>query len=159
MPSASSCTLRPEPVDHAEYRASLFGLGEHDLGRIRRRAEDPADLRHRLYRVQHVDWIEPVTEDDDEAVTRAERERVAARELLEPGVGAGPADQAFPRRFAEGQAEPDTGHGGDQSLMDVLDRLDEVRLAEDEVRSLRLVDLYGNELHIDHLRARQTWRD
>ena len=57
------------------------------------------------------------------------------------GVGAGAADQAFAGRLAEGQAELDARHGGDQGLVDVLDRLDEMGLAQDEVRSLRLVDL------------------
>jgi hypothetical protein len=63
-------------------------------------------------------------------------------------VGAGPADQAFAGRLAEGQPELDARHGGDQRLVDVLDRLDEVRLAQDEVGVVGLLDLHGLELHV-----------
>jgi hypothetical protein len=60
-------------------------------------------------------------------------------------IGARPADQAFARRFAEGQAELDAGHGVDQRFMDILNRLDEMRLAEDEVNGFRLLDLNCGE--------------
>jgi len=43
-------------------------------------------------------------------------------------IGAGPAHEAFLRRFAKGQAEFDARHGPDQGFMYVLDRLDEVLL-------------------------------
>lgn len=43
--------------------------------------------------------------------------------------------------------ELDPRHGGDQRLVDVLDRLDKVRLAEDEVGVVGLLDLDRDELH------------
>jgi hypothetical protein len=53
----------------------------------------------------------------------------------------------LPERLAKGQTELDAGYGSDQDFVDVLDRLDEVRLAQDEVRVVRLVDLDCVELH------------
>jgi hypothetical protein len=43
---------------------------------------------------------------------------------------------------------PHARHGPDQRLVDVLNRLDEVRLAQDEVGVIGLLNLHGDELHV-----------
>ena len=42
------------------------------------------------------------------------------------------------------------------ALVHVLDRLDEMRLAEDEVRVVGLLDLYGDELHVAPFQAKTS---
>lgn len=68
------------------------------------RNESRAALQH-LDRVQHVDGIETIAQEDDEAMTRAERDRIPARQFLKGAVGTGPADQALARCLAEGEPE------------------------------------------------------
>jgi hypothetical protein len=53
------------------------------------------------------------------------------------------------QRLLVGKLVNATDH--DQRLVVVLDRLDEVRLAEDEVGIVGLLDLYHLELHVDFL--------
>jgi hypothetical protein len=73
-------------------------------------------------------------------VAGADRLRGGDRHRRERLVGPLAADETRPRGLAEGEAELDAGDGGDERLVEVLDRLDEVRLAEDEVHVGRLVD-------------------
>ena len=61
------------------------------------------------------------------------------------GVGAAPADEALAGCLGKGHAELDAGYRADQSFMEVLHRLDEMSLAEDEVDRLRLLDLDCDE--------------
>src|SRR5215472_893113 len=74
---------------------------------------------------------------------------VLLRQFRHGGVGAGPAHQALAGRLAEGQPEFDARYCTDQRLVDVLDRLEEVRLTQDEVRVVGLLDLDRGELHVD----------
>jgi len=62
-----------------------------------------------------------------------ERQRILSRELLEAGVSAGPAHQTLARRFAECEPEADSRNCRHQHLVNVLDGLDEVSLAQNEV--------------------------
>ena len=62
-------------------------------------------------------------------------------------VVAGPAHQGGPARLAERDAEFHLGHRLHDRLVQVFDRLDEVRLAEDEVDVGRLVDRDGGQFH------------
>ena len=78
--------------------------------------------------------------------------RALARELNHCGISARAPHQAFARGLAEGEPKLDPRHGADQSLVDVLDGLDEVGLSEDEIRRVRLVDPDRGELH-GHLPA------
>ena len=61
-------------------------------------------------------------------------------EPIMASIRAGPADQALARRFAERQPELDAWHGADQRLVKILDRLDEMALAQDEIDVVRLLD-------------------
>ncbi len=70
----------------------------------------------------------------------ADRLHVMHRELRQVGVCSAPADQAWPGRFAERQAEADAWHTTHQGLVQVIHRLDDVRLTEDQVDVLGLVD-------------------
>ncbi|MNP41067.1 hypothetical protein D3C76_1347480 [compost metagenome] len=74
------------------------------------------------------------------------------------GIGAGPSHQTFSRGLAKGHAKTDTRHGIDQCFVDILDRLDEVRLTQDEVRIFRLFDFQRDELHFKRLLSRCCWQ-
>ncbi|KEH15128.1 cystathionine beta-synthase, partial [Medicago truncatula] len=137
---------RRKAVDDTGDPASLRAFRDDHVGRVRGRAVDPADLRHGLDRIEHVDRIETVAEEHDERVTGADRKGVAAREFDEFRIGAGTAHETLARCLAECEPETNARHGADQRLVDVLDGLDEMRLAEDEVHGLGFVDGDGFEL-------------
>jgi hypothetical protein len=58
-----------------------------------------------------------------------------------------PDERTRAGRLAEGDAELHVRGDGDDGLVEVLDRLDEMGLAEDEVHVLRLVDGDGLDVH------------
>jgi hypothetical protein len=64
--------------------------------------------------------------------------RILARQVDHVGIGPGPTYQAFAGSFAKGQTEFDAGHGGNQNLMEVLGRHNEMCLPEDKVGRVRL---------------------
>ena len=68
-------------------------------------------------------------------------------ELLERRIRAGVSNQAWPRRLAEGQPELDSRNRLHQSLVNILDRLDEVRLADDHVGVRWFRDFDNTQLH------------
>src|SRR5262245_58724173 len=90
-------------------------------------------------------------EKGDEAVPGADCARVLLRQLDHRGVGARASHQAFAGGFAESDAEPDSRHRADQSFLDVLDGFEEMRLTEDKIRRVWLVDFDRSELHVDLL--------
>jgi hypothetical protein len=139
-------------VDDTQDASPLLRFREHDFSRIGRCTIDVTNLRDHLDGVQHVDGIETITQEDDEAMTCAERECIFARQFLEGVIGTGPADQALARCLAEGEPKSDSRYCGHQCFMDVLDRFDEMSLAENEIRRVGFVDLHGDELHVEHLR-------
>jgi hypothetical protein len=57
-------------------------------------------------------------------------------------------------RLAEGEAELDSRDRGDERLVEVLDGLDEVRLPEDQVQLIRLLDRDQLRLHLTLLGRR-----
>src|SRR5262249_3965679 len=57
------------------------------------------------------------------------------------------------RGLAEGQAEPYAGHRTNQRLVQVLDRLDEVALPQDQVELLGLLEWYDLQFHGSSSRA------
>jgi len=63
-------------------------------------------------------------------------------------VRARDADEALVRGLAEGQAELGEGHGAHHGLVHVLHGLDEMRLAEDEVQGIGVLDGDGLQFHI-----------
>ena len=68
-------------------------------------------FRHHLQRVQDVERVETVAQEEDEAVTGSNGSSVLLRQFDHVRVGAGPTDKAFARAFAEGQPELDVrGH-------------------------------------------------
>ncbi len=77
----------------------------------------------------------------------ADRFRVVPGQFDHGRVGARPSHQALARCLAEGQAELDARHGPHQGFVEILDGLDEVRLPEDEIDRLGLVDFDCRELH------------
>lgn len=62
-------------------------------------------------------------------------------------VRARPSDEALAGCLAECQPELDAGDGSEECLVVVFDALDEVRLSEEEVDVVRLLDLEGLDFH------------
>jgi hypothetical protein len=77
--SASFHSQSTKAVDHTQDAPALLRFGEHDFRRTGRRTKDATHLCDHLDRVQHVDGIEAIAQEDDEAMTGAERERISAR--------------------------------------------------------------------------------
>ncbi len=69
-----------------------------------------------------------------------EGERVPLGELHELGIRSREAHEGRARRLAEPKPELRPRHGGHQRLVEVLHRLDEVGLPEDQVHVIRLLD-------------------
>lgn len=88
-----------------------------------------------------------LAEKDHEGVTCADRQRIAHGQLDELLVVPRPADEHRPRRLAEGEPEAEVRRAARERLVQVLHRLDEVRLAEDQVQLLRLLD--GDRLQLE----------
>jgi hypothetical protein len=74
------------------------------------------------------------------------------------GVGARPSHQAFAGGFTKSHAKLDTWHGIYQRFVDVLDGLDEVGLAQNEVRHIWLIDFQRDELHVKRLLSRYWYQ-
>src|SRR3989440_8116260 len=131
--------LRPLPVHDAENAPTPRGLRDHDVHGIRGRREDRHDFGHVSEGPQHVDRIS-IPEEYDEEMARSHRQGVLCGERLEVlGVAFDP-DQARTGGLAERDPEVDPGHGSHEGLVDVLCRLDEVRLTEDHIQVARVLD-------------------
>src|SRR2546425_5712522 len=137
-------------VDYAQYAASLLGLGHDDFDRVGAGAEDRAHFRNVLHGVEQVDGI-GLAKNEYEHMPGGERLRVAdggAAEFVVVAVG---AREAGAGGFVEGQAELGLRDGVDHGLVHVLDRLDEVSLAEDDVGVGRNLQANGFKLEHDGL--------
>jgi hypothetical protein len=71
---------RGKAVDDAKNAASLLNLGQYNLRWIGSGAEYTADLRNRLDRIQHIDRVEAIAQENDEAVARREGQHISACE-------------------------------------------------------------------------------
>ena len=58
--------LRLRTVNDSQDAAALVGLGNDDLDRVRRGAEDAADFGDHLDGVEHVDGVEALSQEEDE---------------------------------------------------------------------------------------------
>jgi hypothetical protein len=73
-------------------------------------------------------------------VTGSDGERVAGGQLDQLVVVSGTPHEARAGGFAEREPEPQMRRGSGQGLVEVFDGLDEVRLPQDEVQVVGLVD-------------------
>src|SRR5574341_1136829 len=117
--------LGREAIHDPHHPPTLRRSRHDDLDRVRRGTVDGADLLALLHGVQDVDGIR-VLQDQDEEVAGGDHLRVLDRDEAEALVVARGPDQAGTRGLAEGDAELRPRHGGDQDLVEVFDRLDEV---------------------------------
>ena len=139
---------RGQAVDDPGDTAPSTSDGDQDLYRVGRGTEHRAHLRHRLDLVHNADR-EALPQHDHECVTGPDRLRVPNGEAGQVGVITGPADQPGARGLAEGDAEPQVRAHPGQRLMQVLHRLDEVRLADNDVTSSGLsIGTVSNETAI-----------
>ena len=96
-------------------------------------------LGHGFDGVQHVER-EPVAQEDHEGVAGGDGGRVARCQVDQFGVVARAPDQPWPGRLAEGNPELQGRTHAHQRLVKVVNRLDEVRLADHDVHVVGLVD-------------------
>jgi len=80
-------------------------------------------------------------------VTGTDCHRVLFCQCHQLRVRAAGAHQTGSRRLAEGQAETDPRDGAHQCLVQILDRLDKVGLAKDDIGALRLGNGHKVEFH------------
>ena len=132
----------------------MLGLSQHYLGWVGRGAEDAANFRHQLDGVEHIDWIKPLAQKEDETVSSRDCQGVFLRQFDHRRVGSAPTDQALPGRLAKRQTEFDPWHAGHQGLVKVLDGFNEVTLAKDKVDRLRFFDFNGDQVHGGFLLSR-----
>lgn len=126
-------------VDHPQDATPLFALGDDRLAGVGGGAEDPADLGAVLDGVEDVDGI-GLFQEYDEAVAGPDGLGVLLGQADHLLIGSLVPDQAVAGGLAEGQPELDAGDRGDQDLVEVLYRLDEVGLPQDEVDLRGLFD-------------------
>ena len=146
--SSSVSTPRGEAPSTTPRIARPCGVSvSTNLDRVGGCAVDAAHLRHLLDLVQDVHRV-ALTQEDDERVARSDRQGVANGELDELLVVARTPDKPGARRLAEGEPEAQVRGAAGESLIQVLDRLDEVRLAEDQVELLGLLDPDRDQLQL-----------
>ncbi len=117
---------RDGAVDHAKDPTTLLAFSDHNLGGVGGGTKDGTYLGDRPNGTEDIHRVESIAEKQNEAVAGADCLRILLRQRDHVIVGAAPADQAFAGGFAEGQAELDAGHMGDQGLVNILDGLDEM---------------------------------
>src|SRR5438128_8284766 len=129
----------PLSVDDPEDAPTPLRGRDDDVDRIRRRGVDRYDFGHIAKRPQDVDRV-CVFQEDDEKVPRPDGKRVFRGERLQAFIVPFETDETRPRRLAERDAELDPGYGPDERFVDVLRGLDEVRLTEDHIQPVRVLD-------------------
>jgi len=137
---------RRRAVDDAEDAAPRVGFGHDDGHGVSAGAVDPADLRARLDRVEDVDR-KGVFEDEDERVARAYGGGILGRRAPQLRIVPLDPDQAGTGRLAERHAELGVRAAGDDQLVKVLGRLDEVTLTHDDVAPFRDPEGHLLEFH------------
>ena len=110
----------------------------------------PHTSGHESTLIEHVDR-EPLAQEHDERVPGADLERVAGGQLDQLRIVSRAAHQPRARGLAEGDSEPQPRHSSDERLVQILDGLDEVRLPEDQVQILWIVD--ADDLQLELLGA------
>ena len=78
-------TLRMQAIDYTQDAATLLAVCQDHLHRISGSTEDVGHLRHGLDRIENVDR-KCLTQEQDEAMPRTQRKRIALCQGLEAGV-------------------------------------------------------------------------
>ena len=144
-------------VDDAEDAAALRCFSNNHFDRVRRSAVDAADFRHHLDNVEYTHREISRTEKHDKAMTGGKRQGVALGQIDHRRIRAAPAHQHGAGRFAEADAELDSRNRLNQGLVNVLDSLDEVALAEDEIDVIGLFNGDGLELQFTRPCGNAAW--
>src|SRR3989441_11680877 len=123
-PEAAAAPLRGRDDDVEGIRGR--GVARHDFGHV---PQGPQD----------VDRV-GVFQEADRKLSRPDGKRVFRGERLQAIIVPLDADETRPGRLAERDAELDPGYGPDERFVDVLRGLDEVRLTEDHIQPVRVLD-------------------
>jgi hypothetical protein len=135
-------------IDNPKNCPTLFCCRDDHFYGIGCGAIDTTNLSHVFERVQDIDWIKALAKKNEKTVAGGDRFCIFLREFDHDRIGATPADQTFTGSLAECQAELNPWDSGNECFMNVLDRLDEMRLSKNEVDRIRLFDFYGDQFHL-----------
>src|SRR5437867_4516702 len=133
-------------VNHPEDSAALLRLRHDDFHRVRRGAIDLANFRHALDGVQNVKG-ETALHKYNETMSASQLQGVPLCQIDQPGIVSREADERRTRRLAEPDPELHSRDGLHDSLIEVLEGLDKVRLAQDKVQVRWLVNLDCFQFH------------
>lgn len=133
-------TLGSQSVDNPHNTATLDGLGNDNLDWIGRGTVNPAYFRHHFDCIQDIYGIKAVRQKQNETMSGTYGQSILLCQFNHELVITRKPDKAFARGLAKCQAELDARDGVYQGLMNILDRFDEMRLAEDEIYRFGLVD-------------------
>src|SRR5690348_2461048 len=127
-------TLRRASVNNSQDAAPQLRLRQDHLNGVGRRAEDRADLKAVANAAQQVDRIS-IANYENECVARADRPGIRDRGLPQFVVVRLYPHEARTRCFIERHGEFCSGHRVHHHFVQVLRRLDEVRMPENYIRT------------------------
>ena len=122
-------------IDYTNDSTTLFAFGDYRLDRVGGRAEDRTDFGHILDSAEHVDGV-AIGHHHDENVPRGQGTGIFCRQRLQGIIVAVYTCQAGAGCLVERHAEFHLRDGVYDGLVDVFHRLNEVRLAENQVAAL-----------------------
>lgn len=125
-------TFRTETVHDSQDGSTLLRLCHDNFDRVRSRTVDAAHLGHGTYAPQDVDRVH-VPHEDDKGVTGTYGHGILLGQSLEFGIGARPPDQTDVRSLTKGETEFGPRDTVEYGLVEVLDRLDEMGVAQNKI--------------------------
>jgi hypothetical protein len=138
--------FRRTAVDHAENAAALLGFGDDYLNRIGSGAINARDFRDGLNASEDVDG-KTIPQRDDEDMASGNIGGILDGILLESFVVAVKACQAVAGSLVKCDSELNMRRCVHDCFIDILDSLDEVTLAEDDISVLGNRKTDGLKLH------------
>jgi len=138
--------LRRRPVDHTQNPSSLLRLRDEHFHRVRSRAEDIHNLRNILNAAEDIDR-EAIRHHDHKAMPGSHGLGIHHSKTLQRLVIAIDADQTRSRCFIERNPELHLRRRVHDRLIDVLNCLDEVTRADNNISAFRYRQADRADLH------------
>jgi len=123
----------------------IFSGDDHSQA-VGRGAEDATDFGDQLDLIKDIDRI-GIAKHNDENMACTDDTGRFDRGCLKTRIGSGVSNQARTGCLAERYAELDSRYCRNQHLVEIFDRLDEVRLTDDDVGILGLLDINQLKFH------------
>ena len=139
-------TFGREAVDYSQHAAALIAFGDDGLDRVGGGAKNRADFGDVLDATQNVDRV-ALAHHDDEGVAGGDGRGVLRGQRFERVVIAVHAGEARARGFIEGDGEFHLRDGVYDGLVNILNGLDEVRLAQNQIAVFGDFERYQFQFH------------